>query len=102
MNASMRDCAEEIARLCHLMPNPTNWVDGVWAVLASLIVLAFTWVYSPEVTDGYKSSMSTEERGKREAFASSTYATVWWAMQGSRVLAIIGLLIGIVKIVTNK
>lgn len=95
-------CAEVIQEYCHLMPTYNHRGAGAILLAMSVGMIIFLRQYSKEIKEKYTESIDIESKGNYPAIASYNWALVWWASQGGIALCVIGVIIGVAKLITNE
>jgi ABC-type enterobactin transport system permease subunit len=91
-------CAEEIKRLCHLMPTPEHRVQGFLVIVSSIIFSA----YFVAVNNWVMEQVRKRESGEASAWSAGSLALFYIAARAAWVMSAIAMVIGLAKLITNK
>jgi hypothetical protein len=95
-------CPPEIARLCYLMPTPEHRGEGWFMVLGGIAVIVFCALLNVHVMGELGDEPFEEKKATLSGFSPEFLTLTWIAIRIAYVWCGIGVLIGVVKIVTNK
>ena len=91
-------CAEEIKRLCHLMPTPEHRVQGFLVIVSSIIFFA----YFVAVNNWVMEQVRKRESGEASAWSAGSLALFYIAARAAWVMSAIAMVIGLAKLITNE
>lgn len=100
--SALGHCPPEIARLCHLMPTPEHRGEGWFLVLGSIAVIIFCALLNVHVMGELGNEPFEEKKATLSGFSPEFLVFTWIAIRVAYVWCAIGLLLGVVKIVTNQ
>jgi ABC-type enterobactin transport system permease subunit len=91
-------CAEEIKRLCRLMPTPEHRVEGFLVIVSSVIFFA----YFVAVNNWVMAQVGKRESGEVSAWSAGSLAIFYIAARAAWAMSAIAIVIGLAKLITNE